>query len=82
MPKKSKKKIKAAEKLPPYQSTMERFPDHVKAIGMITVELANVEVMLAQLLGALLDRNTPIAEAIYFAPRATIARVAIVDDVM
>lgn len=61
-------------------STMESHPDYVQAIGMITIELANLEIDLADLFGALLDKNTVVAHAIYFTPRATIARVAAIDN--
>ena len=62
---------------PPLQSMLERHPDHVKAIGMISVEMANLEVMLAGLLGALLNLPQHIADAIYFSPQAIGPRIAI-----
>ncbi|MEQ1719030.1 MAG: hypothetical protein ABL907_24100 [Hyphomicrobium sp.] len=62
----------------PYQSTMERHPEHVRAIGMISIELANLEVHLADLLGVMLNRSKAIAHSIYFTPRANIARIDII----
>ena len=32
---------------PPYQSAMERFPDHVKAFGMMSIEMANLDRAIA-----------------------------------
>lgn len=66
--------------LPPYQSMLERYPEHVKAIGMIAVEMTNVEVLLADLLGAMLNLRRPIAEAIYFSPQSTGPRLSIVKN--
>jgi hypothetical protein len=62
-------------------STMEDHPEFVKAIGMITVELSNMEIRLSDVLAALLNRDTDIGAAIYFTPRAAALRVAIVDSV-
>ncbi len=70
------------EELPPYQSFLERHPEHVKAIGMIAVEMANLELLLSRLLGALLDINQATAEAIYYSPQATGPRLAIVENVV
>lgn len=75
-----KKPSAPSESLLSYQSMLERHPDHVKAIGMITVEMANLEIMLAQLFGALLNLRPDVADAIYFSPQATGPRIAIVEN--
>ena len=62
----------------PYQSTLERHPEHVKAIGMIAIEMGNLEVILARLFGALLDIDQVLADAIFYTPQATGPRIALV----
>ncbi len=64
-----------------FQSSLEQYPDHVKAIGMISVEQANLEIKLAQLLGALLNLDPVLADAVYFSPQATGARISIIENV-
>jgi hypothetical protein len=75
MPSPSGRKVRSG------QSTLERHPEHVKAIGMISVELANIELHIATLLACLLDRHPRIGHAIYFAPRGAAARLDIVQAV-
>ena len=65
----------------PYQSTLERFPEHVKAIGMISIEMANLEIMLAEVLAAALNLPSEVAQAMYFAPQAAMARLSILEAV-
>ena len=64
-----------------FQSTMESHPDYVFAIGMITIELGNLEMELADLLGAILNCHKDVAHAIYFTPRAVIPRVDVLVNV-
>ena len=58
-------------------SDLERFPEHVRAIGMISIENANLELSLADLLGATLKISRRVAHAIYFTPRAAALRLEI-----
>ena len=62
-------------------SFLEGHPAHVKMIGMITVELANLEIELADLLAALINRDRDIGHALYFTPKSTIARLEMIDSV-
>ena len=64
------------------QSTLERFPDHVKAIGMISIEIGNLEMVLGDLLAALLMIPSFLGQAVYMTPRAAIARVDVLDNVI
>lgn len=67
---------------PSYQTPLERRPKYLRALGTITVELGNLEFVLAEVLGALLDIKREYAHAIYFAPKNTIARVDIIQAVL
>lgn len=59
------------------ESGLEQFPEHVHAIGMISIESANLELALADLLGAALNISRRVAHAIYFTPRAAALRLEI-----
>jgi hypothetical protein len=63
------------------KSTLEQWPDHVKAIGMITIEIGNLEIELGTLLAALLHIYKEIGQIIYLTPRAAIARVAVIENI-
>lgn len=52
-------------------------PQHVKAIGMISIETANLEIALADLMAAVLRVQRDVAHAIYFTPRASTLRIEI-----
>jgi hypothetical protein len=64
-----------AERLAPYQSILERFPDHVKAIGMSSIEIANLDIRLGELFGAILRIDKRAGAAIYLIPQSAIARL-------
>lgn len=60
-----------------FVSVLERHPQHVLSLGMISIEIANLEIFLGQLLGAVLHIDQYIAEAVYLTPRAAIARIEV-----
>jgi hypothetical protein len=64
-----------AERLAPYQSILERFPDHVKAIVMSSIEIANLDIHLGELFGAILRIDKRAGAAIYLIPQSVIARL-------
>src|SRR5258708_30723570 len=64
------------------KSSLEQYPEHIIAIGMITIEIGNLEVELGGLLGALLHIQQEIGEIVYLTPRAAIARVAVIENVV
>lgn len=66
----------------PLESALEKHPDHVHAIGMISIEIANMEGSIALLLMPLLDINGHRARIIYFTPKASIARLEIVQNLI
>jgi hypothetical protein len=57
-------------------------PDHVHALGMISIELGHLEGMLGNLLGALLHISPDMGRLIYLAPRAALGRIAILEHVL
>ena len=65
----------------PYQSVLENRPRYTRAIGMITVELSNLDVILGELLAAILAINVKFGRAIYLAPYASSARLSILGNV-
>jgi hypothetical protein len=65
-----------------HESTLEKHPDHVKAIGMITVEMANMEMYLGDLLGAVLHIGNYMARIVYLTPRSAFARLEILENVI
>lgn len=64
------------------KSTLERFPEHVKAIGMVSIEIGNLDMRLGELLAALLMLPTFLGQAVYFTPRAAIGRIEVVENVI
>lgn len=64
----------------PWKSALDDHPEFVKAIGMISIENANLELALADLLAAVLIMPKRVAHAIYFTPRASALRVEILAE--
>lgn len=61
---------------------MAHFPAHLQAIGLISVEISSMEVMLGDLLGALLNLSPDESHLIYFTPKAAIARIDVLVNVV
>jgi hypothetical protein len=70
----------------PRQSPLEKHPAHVQALGMIAIELANLEVVFSNMLGAVLRLDLKTAKALYFTPKSSQARmetlVNVIDEVL
>jgi hypothetical protein len=66
---------------PPYRSAMEDYPEHVKAIGMLSIELSNLEIFLGEMLGGLLKIPRHVGHILYLTPRASIARLDMLGNV-
>jgi hypothetical protein len=64
-----------------HTSTLEGSPEHVQAIGMIAIEISNLEISLGDLLGALLHVNPSIGRIVYLTPQAVAARLKIIENV-
>jgi hypothetical protein len=58
-----------------WTSHMVKYPKLVEAIGMMTIEIAEMEYHLARLLGRLLQSTPQVAEAVYFTPNTSIPRI-------
>lgn len=65
-----------------YQSPLEGYPEYVKAIGMISIENASLESVLGELLGTLLGVHPHIGHTLYFTPRAAIARLELIENIL
>jgi hypothetical protein len=59
----------------PTRHQLSRFPDHVKAIGMMSLETVDLELELAVLFSRMLFINPRVGEAIYMTPRGDQARL-------
>ncbi|HUB63485.1 MAG TPA: hypothetical protein VL996_03425 [Methylocella sp.] len=57
-----------------WQSVLENHPDHVRAIGMISIETANLEHAMAKLFAYAANIPLRLALAIYLTPKSAIAR--------
>lgn len=62
----------------PLESALENYPDHVRAIGMIAIEISNLELAISNLLSILLNIDAHRGRIVYFTPKAAIARLDIV----
>jgi hypothetical protein len=60
-----------------FVSTMELHPEHLQAIGMISIEVGNLEMALGRLLGAMLHISPRVGELIYLTPQAAMARLSL-----
>jgi hypothetical protein len=67
--------------LPP-RSTLDQHPDHVSAIGMMSVEVGNLEFMLGELLGSLLHIDPDFGAIVYLTPKSYSGRLEILKNVV
>jgi hypothetical protein len=65
-----------------WSSILARHPKHVQAIGMISIENANIDLALCWLLGAVLGVSGEVANAIYMTPKQAQTRLDIFRSVM
>jgi hypothetical protein len=66
----------------PFQSVLESHKEHVHAIGMISIELANLELFMGQMLAALIGIDPYLGEIIYLTPKTGIGRIAVLENAM
>ena len=62
-----------------WHSVLEGHPNYVNAIGMISIENANLEIALSDLLAAILGARAEVARAIFFRPKAATLRIDILE---
>jgi hypothetical protein len=67
--------MKPPPKPPPYKSVFEQLPDHTKAIGMTSIEIANLDFILGYFFGALLGIEQDAGYSIYLEPKSATARL-------
>ena len=63
-------------------SSLERHPEHVRALGMISIEIGNLEILLGELLGAIIGIDTDLSQIIYMTPQSYIGRLEILENVI
>jgi len=63
------------------KSPLERFPDYVQAIGMITIEMCNLEAALCHLLDAILRTDEGTAGSLFFSPKTTAGRLDMLKNI-
>ena len=61
---------------------MERYPKYVHALGMISIENSSLKSCLGELLGIILGIHPHIGHTLYFTPRAAIARLDLIENVI
>lgn len=66
----------------PFQSVLERFPDHVKAIGMINIEVANLDIHLGLLFAVILQIPLDVGREIFLTPKSASARLELLGVVI
>lgn len=64
----------------PWQSILEKHPDHVRLIGMIAIETGNLELALANLFARMLLIPLRIGRAVYLTPQSAQARLHILKN--
>ncbi len=65
--------------MPPYQTVLERFPEHAKAIGITSIEIANLDIFLSYLFAAILRVSVPAGSAIFLTPNSATARLEMLE---
>ena len=63
-------------------SVLEEHPEHVKALGMVSIEIGRLEMSLAEMLAALLHIDRRFGHTVYLTPHSNIGRITIVENVM
>jgi hypothetical protein len=63
-----------------YRSPLEKHSNHVRAIGMITVENSSLEALLADLLAVILKVRPDMGFALFYSPKASIARLDLITN--
>lgn len=63
-----------------WESALEDHPEYVHAIGMISIENANLENMLSDLFSSIVGVSPRIGYSIYLTPKSAIARIEIFEN--
>lgn len=65
-----------------FETPLLDHPEHLKAIGIISVELGTMEFLLAALMGGLLGIDVKTADAVYSTPKSATARLEIITNIL
>lgn len=65
--------------VPPYQTVLERFPKHAKAIGIATVEMANLDIFISYLFSVVLKVPIAVGSSIFLIPISSTARLQMLE---
>ncbi len=65
-----------------FETPLLEHPEHLKAIGIITIELATMELLLAALMGGLINVDVKTADAIFTTPKSSIARLDLITNIL
>src|SRR4051812_31745530 len=63
-----------------WHSVLEGNPEYAQAIGMISIENANLELALGALLAAILNQPPYVGQTIYLTPKTAIPKVEILQN--
>lgn len=66
----------------PARSTLDQHPEHLQALGMLSIEIANLEIMLAELLAGFLHIARYVGHVVYLTPQTAIGRLKILENVI
>jgi len=69
------------KKQPYHKSTLSDHPEYAQAIGLITVEMVNMETYLGDLLGSLLHISRQMGRIVYLTPKSAFTRLEILENV-
>jgi hypothetical protein len=61
-------------------STLQDFPDHVHAIGMISIENGNLEYAMAALFSRVIMVRLQVGVSVYMTPKAAVPRIEILEN--
>jgi hypothetical protein len=69
------------KKLGTFRSILEDHPKHVNAIGMISIENANLDLMFGVFLARVLGVPAEIGQALYLTPKSAMGRIEMIENV-
>jgi hypothetical protein len=64
----------------PLNTVLVDHPEYLTAIGLITVEMSNLEIALGEMLGALLHIDRTISRTIYLTPQSAFGRFNVLEN--
>lgn len=65
----------------PAVSTYQKYPEHLKAIGLITMNMGQIDIRLAEVTAALLRVSNNLGFATYFSARSATGRIEMVTNI-